>query len=67
MMVAAVPEGSKVNEQRWKSGKVTGRDRREGGSDQRKRDVICFYCNKKGHMRRECRQKKEDEKMFTNE
>lgn len=63
MMVAAVREGSRVKEQRWKS----GRDREERNNDQGKRDVTCFYCNRKGHLRATCRQRKEDERMFKNE
>lgn len=63
MMVAAVREGSRVKEQRWKS----GRDREERNNDQGKRDVTCFYCNRKGHLRATCRQREEDERMFKNE
>lgn len=69
MMVAAVREGSRRagNEQRWRNEGFTRRNRKEKKGAQERRDVTCFYCNKKGHMKRECRQRKEDEKMFRNE
>lgn len=38
------------------------------GPEQRWRtEVTCFYCNKKGHMKRECRQRKTDEKRLKSE
>lgn len=67
MMVAAVREGSKGPEQRWRTKGPNGEIRRREGDNLSKQDVTCFYCNKRGHIKRECRQRKEDEKMFKNE
>lgn len=65
IMVAAMREGQrgveyrkglKMDRQKLEGeGKVTGRGLR---------DVTCFYCNKKGHMKKECQRRIEDEKMF---
>lgn len=71
MMVAAVREGTA--QQQWKS-----RDRRAQykGPSPKARPlndetamewgelIECFYCGKKGHMKRNCRKKMADEKMF---
>ncbi|GAB0209728.1 hypothetical protein GRJ2_003438500 [Grus japonensis] len=67
MMVAAVREGKRESELKRRPESIPGRFRKEGKDNVGQRDVTCFYCNKKGHMKRECRQRKEDERMFKNE
>ena len=64
-MVAAVREGQRRMDYKQRPG-VVHRKQEEGGqvADRRPRDMICVYCNKKGHMKRECRQRAADEKMF---
>ncbi|GAB0209189.1 hypothetical protein GRJ2_003384600 [Grus japonensis] len=67
MMVAAVREGKRESELKRRPESIPGRFRKGGKDNVGQRDVTCFYCNKKGHMKRECRQRKEDERMFKNE
>ncbi|GAB0178967.1 hypothetical protein GRJ2_000362000 [Grus japonensis] len=67
MMVAAVREGKRGSKLKRRPESTPGRFRKGGKDNVGQRDVTCFYCNKKGHMKRECRQRKEDERMFKNE
>ena len=67
MMVAVVREGQRGVGPNRGFGPTNGKFRKEEKSGQEQRNVICFYCNKRGHMKRECRQRKEDEKMFKSE
>ena len=61
LLVAAVREGQKG---------VIMRPGRPGGGDKERiggrgdKAVECFYCGKKGHMKRECRKRIQDEKAF---
>lgn len=52
LLVAAVREGQKG---------VIMRPGRSGRGD---KAVECFYCRKRGHMKRECRKRIQDEKAF---
>uniref|UniRef100_A0A8B9EAB3 CCHC-type domain-containing protein n=1 Tax=Anser cygnoides TaxID=8845 RepID=A0A8B9EAB3_ANSCY len=66
IFVAAIRESQKPSgrESREGSGKKQGerepKDKRKGQD----RIPICYYCGKKGHLQRNCRKKKQDEKMF---
>ena len=65
MLVAAVREGQRTPS----SGKRTEdrRVRREARNPSREKDrgtVICFYCERKGHIKKDCRKRITDEKMF---
>lgn len=48
-------------------GLTHGKFRKEKKSGQGRRNATCYHCTKKGRMKRECRQEKEDEKMFKTE
>ena len=65
MLVAAVREGQRTPS----SGKRAEdrRVRREARNPPREKDrgvVICFYCGGKGHIKKDCRKRITDEKMF---
>lgn len=61
MMVAAVREGQKM----------ASRDYRSKGTDAeitiRKEQGCCFYCGKKGHIKKNCRQRIKDEEIVKSE
>lgn len=60
-MVAAVREGQKM----------ASRDYRSKGTDAeitiRKEQGCCFYCGKKGHIKKNCRQRIKDEEIVKSE
>lgn len=67
MVVAAVREGKRGAEPNRRFDPMHGRPRGEERGSKERKNVTCFYCNKKGHMKKECRQRKEDERMFKSE
>ena len=72
ILVAAVREGQKGAFAAVRSQGGGPRDRLRRTPVQRSerktvkdtRDVECFYCKKRGHMKRDCRRRIEDKKMF---
>ena len=65
MMVAAVRECRKLDKQERRplQKPLFSQGKGEGARD-RKEERTCFYCGKKGHLKRNCRIRKQDEKMF---
>ena len=43
----------------------TAKEKRESKKPATKENITCFYCDKKGHIERECRKKAQDEKAKT--
>src|SRR6266571_1031132 len=48
-----------LNEEGWKSGPSVSLN--AAHIDKKNKNLTCHYCNKKGHMERDCRKKKKDE------
>ncbi len=48
-----------LNEEGWKSGPSVSLN--AAHIDKKNKNLTCHYCNKKGHMERDCRKKKRDE------
>jgi len=48
-----------LNEEGWKSGPSVSLN--AACVDKKNKNLTCHYCNKKGHMERDCRKKKKDE------
>lgn len=44
--------------------KVRERPQKSQGNVRDSSQVECFYCQKKGHMKRNCRKRMQDEQMF---
>lgn len=64
-MAVVVREGPKLNPQARETGqkesqKYVPKERRERNHE----EITCFYCGKKGHMKRACRQRMADERAF---
>lgn len=54
IMVAAIQEGQRKTFP--KRNEVSGsRGREVAGRGERDREMVCYYCEKNGHMRRECK------------
>lgn len=64
IMMAVMREGQRRGEYRKDSKVVRQKLEGEGKVTGGLRDVTCFYCNKKGHKKKQCRLRMEDEKMF---
>ncbi|KAF1498219.1 hypothetical protein FQV17_0009210, partial [Megadyptes antipodes antipodes] len=75
MMVAAVREGTVQQQRKYPDQRTfpktqyrepNSKTRRTGKEAVREREepAECFYWGKKGHMKRNCRQRMADEKMF---
>lgn len=63
MMVAAVRESQEVGR---REGRSFSRPTNQGKTDmrERKEERTCFYCGKRGHLKRNCRRRIQDEKIF---
>lgn len=67
IFVAAVREGQRVSENGKRGGRswqVDETERKEGVEKRNLKDVECFYCKQKGHIKRYCRKRIRDEKAF---
>ncbi|KAF1506596.1 hypothetical protein FQV18_0005025, partial [Eudyptula minor novaehollandiae] len=66
ILVAAVKEGQKGLSPCWNmEPRKMGPYKPKNQSQEREREVMmCFYCGKKGHIKRDCRKRKTDERMF---
>ncbi|KAF1398065.1 hypothetical protein FQV22_0013872, partial [Spheniscus magellanicus] len=66
ILVAAVKEGQRNLSPRWNTEpKRMGPHKPRNQSREGERGVLtCLYCGKKGHIKRDCRRKRMDEKMF---
>lgn len=65
ILVAAVREGQKGLPLRPMGVPLPRKRPPRSQSDQRDlRQIECFYCQKKGHMKKDCRKRLQDERMF---
>ena len=65
ILVAAVREGQKGLPLRPMGVPLARKRPLRSQSDQRDlRQIECFYCQKKGHMKKDCRKRLQDERMF---
>lgn len=72
MMVAAVREGQRMGPPKGRFNSAYGRreQRNEIGKSpegEKRREITCFYCGKKRHLKKDCRKRIMDEKMFKEE
>lgn len=65
ILVAVVREGQKGPPRRPKGVPLPRKRPPRSQSDQKDlRQIKCFYCQKKGHMKKDCRKRLKDERMF---
>lgn len=65
MMVAAVRESRELERKMggWTQNRIPGQQKFRK-PENREEERICYYCRKKGHMKRDCRVRMRDEKSF---
>lgn len=65
MMVAAMRESRELDRRDGEPTRGTPQNlRKTEMSRERKEERICYYCGKRGHLKRDCRNRIQDEKMF---
>ena len=66
ILVAAVREGQRTAPQKGGPPRIGGNGPPQGSQVGLKdlKEIECFYCQRKGHMRRSCRKRIQDEKMY---